>query len=123
MLAGSAAAPLGDALALAALPADVTAATETAAGLAHRRSSQAGDAANPGAREHGPVEMPLLYEIRIKGRVGDHLADALGLDAEVEPVDTILRGPVDGQEGLHAILARLQDLGLELVEIRQLPPT
>ena len=68
-------------------------------------------------------EMPLLYEIRIKGRVGDHLADALGLDAEVEPVDTILRGPVDGQEGLHTILARLQDLGLELVEIRQLPPT
>jgi hypothetical protein len=45
VLAGSAAAPLGDALALAALPADVTAATETAAGLAHRRSPQAGDAA------------------------------------------------------------------------------
>ena len=56
-----------------------------------------------------PLKMALLYEIRIKGRVGDHLADALGLDAEVEPVDTIL--------------ARLQDLGLELVEIRQLPPT
>ena len=67
------------------------------------------------------LKMALLYEIRIKGRVGDHLADALGLDAEVEPVDTILRGPVDGQEGLHTILARLQDLGLELVEIRQLP--
>jgi hypothetical protein len=39
----------------------------------------------------------------------------------VEPVDTVLRGPVADQEGLHGILARLQDMGLELVEIRQLP--
>lgn len=68
------------------------------------------------------VPMPLMYEIRIRGRVGDHLADALGLAAEVEPADTVLRGPVDGQEELHGILARLQDMGLELVEIRQLPP-
>ena len=68
------------------------------------------------------VPMALMYEIRIRGRVGDHLADALGLAAEVEPADTVLRGPVDGQEGLHGILARLQDMGLELVEIRQLPP-
>jgi hypothetical protein len=66
--------------------------------------------------------MALLYEIRIKGRVGEHLADALGLDAEVEPADTVLRGPVEGQAGLQAILSRLQDMGLELLEIRQLPP-
>lgn len=65
--------------------------------------------------------MSLIYEIRIKGRVGDHLADALGLDAEVKPVDTVLRGPVENQDDLHGILDRLQDLGLELVEIRQLP--
>ena len=63
-----------------------------------------------------------MYEIHIKGRVGDHLADALGLDAEVKPVDTILRGPVEDQAGLHLLLSRLQDLGLELIEIRQLPP-
>jgi hypothetical protein len=66
--------------------------------------------------------MPLMYEIRIKGRVGDHLADALGLDAEVVPADTILRGPVEDQDDLHTILGRLQDLGLELIEIRRLPP-
>lgn len=63
-----------------------------------------------------------MYEIRIKGRVGDHLADALGLNAEVEPVDTVLRGPVQDQDDLHGILNRLQDMGLELIEIRQLPP-
>jgi hypothetical protein len=66
--------------------------------------------------------MSLIYEIRIKGRVGDHLADALGLTTVIEPVDTVLRGPVTDQEDLHVILSRLQDMGLELVEIRQLPP-
>jgi hypothetical protein len=65
--------------------------------------------------------MSLMYEIRVKGRVGEHLADALGLATVAEPVDTVLRGPVADQEGLHAILGRIQDLGLELVEIRQLP--
>jgi hypothetical protein len=65
--------------------------------------------------------MPLNYEIRVRGRVDDHLADALGLVAEVEPIETILRGPVLGQDELHGILGRLQDLGLELVEIRRLP--
>jgi hypothetical protein len=66
--------------------------------------------------------MPLNYEIRVRGRVGEHLADALGLDAEVEPVETVLRGPVQGQDGLHELLAQLQEMGLELVEVRQLPP-
>jgi hypothetical protein len=65
--------------------------------------------------------MSLMYEIRIKGRVGDHLADALGMATVVEPVDTVLRGAVADQEDLHQILGRLQDMGLELVEIRQLP--
>ena len=66
--------------------------------------------------------MPLNYEIRVRGRVGDHLADALGLAAEVEPVETVLRGPVRGQDDLHDLLAQLQEMGLELVEVRQLPP-
>ena len=65
--------------------------------------------------------MTLNYEIRVRGRVGDHLADALGLAAEIEPVETILRGPVIDQEGLHGILDRLQEMGLELVEVRRLP--
>ena len=67
--------------------------------------------------------MTLMYEIRIKGRVGDHLADALGMETVVEPVDTVLRGSVADQADLHMLLARLQDMGLELVEMRQLPPT
>jgi hypothetical protein len=67
--------------------------------------------------------MSLLYEIRIRGRVGEHLAEALGLATVVEPADTVLRGPVADQEDLHGILARLQEMGLELIEIRRLPPS
>jgi hypothetical protein len=65
--------------------------------------------------------MSLHYEIRVRGRVGEHMADALGLAAEVEPVETVLRGPVTDQERLHELLGELQDYGLELVEIRRLP--
>ena len=64
----------------------------------------------------------LNYEIRVRGRVGDDLAAALGLAVEVEPVETVLRGTVADQEGLHGVLGRLQDIGLELVELRRLPP-
>jgi hypothetical protein len=63
------------------------------------------------------------YEIRVKGRVGKDLAARLaGFVAEVEPAETILRGPIRDQEALHGLLDRVQRFGLELVEIRQLSP-
>ena len=65
--------------------------------------------------------MSLNYEIRVRGRVGEHLLDALGLAGEAAPVETVLRGPVVDQEALRGLLDRLQDLGLELVEVRRLP--
>jgi hypothetical protein len=62
------------------------------------------------------------YEIRIKGRLSDSLLAAFeGMTATVEPVETILHGPVEDQSSLHGLLDRLQSLGLELVEIRRLP--
>jgi hypothetical protein len=64
----------------------------------------------------------LDYEIRVRGRVGDDLAAALGLTVEMRPVETLLRGTVADQEGLHGVLGHLQDIGLELVELRRLPP-
>lgn len=65
--------------------------------------------------------MTLNYEIRVRGRVGDHVAEDVGLAARVEPVETILHGSLDDQEELHRILETLQDMGLELLEIRRLP--
>jgi hypothetical protein len=62
------------------------------------------------------------YEIRIKGRLSDSLLAAFeGLTATVEPVETVLHGPVKDQSSLHGLVDRIQSLGLELVEIRQLP--
>jgi hypothetical protein len=62
------------------------------------------------------------YEIRIKGRLSDSLVAAFeGLTATVEPVETVLHGPVQDQTSLHGLLDRIQSLGLELVEIRRLP--
>jgi hypothetical protein len=62
------------------------------------------------------------YEIRIKGRVGDSVLEAFeGMTATVEPVETILHGPVADQQALHELLTELQSLGLELVEFRRLP--
>ena len=61
------------------------------------------------------------YEIRIKGRLSDSLLAAFeGLTASVEPVETVLHGPVQDQSSLHGLLDRIQSLGLELVGIRQL---
>jgi hypothetical protein len=64
------------------------------------------------------------YEIRIKGRLSDSLLAAFeGLSATVEPVETVLHGPIQDQSSLHGLLDRIQSLGLELVEIRRLPPS
>jgi hypothetical protein len=64
------------------------------------------------------------YEIRIKGRLSDSaLAAFEGLTATVQPVETVLHGPVQDQSSLHDLLGRIQSLGLELIEIRQLPAT
>jgi hypothetical protein len=66
------------------------------------------------------------YEIRIKGRLSDSaLAAFEGLTATVQPVETVLHGPVQDQSSLHDLLDRIQSLGLELPDhgIRlQVPP-
>jgi hypothetical protein len=62
------------------------------------------------------------YEIRIKGRLSESLLAAFeGLSATVEPVETVLHGPIEDQSSLHNLLDRIQSLGLELVEIRRFP--
>jgi hypothetical protein len=65
------------------------------------------------------------YEIRIKGRLSDSLLAVFeGLTASVEPVEpveTVLHGPVQDQAELYGLLDRIQALGLELVEVRRLP--
>jgi hypothetical protein len=64
------------------------------------------------------------YEIRVKGRVSPAVLETFeGLASEVEPVETVLHGPVRDQAELHGLLDRIQALGLELIEVRRLPQT
>jgi hypothetical protein len=58
--------------------------------------------------------MALRYEIRLRGRVGDHL------EAEVEPPSTLLSGSLTATD-LQRLLARLEERGLEVVALRRLP--
>ena len=44
-----------------------------------------------------------------------------GLDAEVEGGDTVLSGCVPDRSALHGVLAQIEALGLELLELRQTP--
>ena len=64
-----------------------------------------------------------IYEIRIRGVLTDavagELADALRAFA---PTETVLRGHVADQAELRGVLARLQELGCELLEARRLSP-
>jgi hypothetical protein len=64
-----------------------------------------------------------VYEIRIRGALTDavvsELADTLRTFA---PTETVLRGQVADQAELRGVLARLQELGCELLEARRLSP-
>ena len=62
------------------------------------------------------------YEIRIRGRVSAAVLETFDpMESDVEPVETILHGPVRDQAELHGLLRRLESLGLELIEVRRLP--
>jgi len=62
------------------------------------------------------------YQIRVRGRVTAVLLDSFqGMESTVEPVETVLHGPVRDQAELHGLIDRIQALGLELIEVRRLP--
>ena len=64
----------------------------------------------------------LTYEIRVRGELTDALLAALeplGLHVEESSNAPILVGVFRDQAELHGALQALQDLGVELVEIRQ----
>lgn len=63
----------------------------------------------------------LRYELRVRGRVGPTiLASFEGWESHAEPGSTALRGPVRDQSELHGLIDRVQDLGLELIDVRRL---
>ena len=66
---------------------------------------------------------PHRYRIRIRGRLGETLRSAFpALQAEASGSDTVLTGPLPDSAALHGALVQIEALGLELLEVRRLPP-
>lgn len=60
------------------------------------------------------------YEIRVVGVIPpEALLDFERLTASIEPIETVLHGPLRDQAALHGLLARLETFGVEVMEIRR----
>jgi hypothetical protein len=79
--------------------------------------------APPAAGDDGVMTVAgASYQIRVRGRVSAKLLESFdNMRSEIEPVETVLHGPVRDQAELHGLIDRIQALGLELVEVRRLP--
>jgi hypothetical protein len=70
---------------------------------------------------HG--DRPYLYRIRVRGRLGETMRSAFpALQATASGDDTVLTGPLADRAALYGVLAQIEALGLELLEVRRLPP-
>ena len=62
-----------------------------------------------------------LYAIRIKGRLGPTALSAFPtMVSEVEGGDTVLTGWLEDRSAMYGVVAQLEALALELLELRQL---
>jgi hypothetical protein len=69
-----------------------------------------------------PTINHVIYEIRIRGHLGETVLRGLAeLQAETDGEDTVLEGPLRDRAALHGVLAQIEALGLELLEVRRVP--
>jgi hypothetical protein len=62
------------------------------------------------------------YEIRVRGHLGRKMLRAFpALAAQTRDEDTLLRGSLPDQAAMYGVIAKLEALGLELLELRRLP--
>ena len=78
---------------------------------------------HPAALDHGLMDpAPARYAIRIRGHLGATVLSAFpALVPQHDGADTVLTGLLD-QSALYGVLAEVEALGLDLVEVRQLTP-
>jgi hypothetical protein len=86
------------------------------------RSHNRGTAGGPVHRV--PADRPSYrYRIRVRGRLGQTIRSAFpGLQAQASGGDTVLTGPLPDRAALYGVLAQIEALGLELLEVRRLTP-
>ena len=75
------------------------------------------------ALDHGVMDpAPARYAIRINGHLGATVLSAFpALVSRLQGADTVLTGLLD-RSALYGVLAEVEALGLDLVEVRQLTP-
>lgn len=62
----------------------------------------------------------VCYEIHVRGKLGETLLGAFpGLRAQANGAETMLTGVLPDQAALYGVLAHIEALGLELLELRR----
>ena len=68
-------------------------------------------------------QAPALYSIRINGHLGPTLLAAFpAMVPQQEGADTVLTGLLPDRSALYGVLAEVEALGLDLIELRKLVP-
>ena len=66
---------------------------------------------------------PQRYEICVRGHLSETICSAFpALQAQTRGDATTLTGRLADQAALYGVLAEIEALGLELIEVRRLPP-
>ena len=65
---------------------------------------------------------PCMYTIRIRGRLGPTALSAFpAMTAELRGDETVITGRLEDRSALYGVVAQLEALDLELLELRQVP--
>jgi hypothetical protein len=88
---------------------------------AHPDDAQAGHEKLAGV---GGILTVRQYEFRVRGHLGETMRSAFpALRAQTRGEDTVLTGALPDQAALYGVLAEFEAFGLELLEVRRLPPS
>ena len=70
-----------------------------------------------------PDPQPQHYKICVRGRLGETICSAFpALQDRTRGNDTMLMGVLADQAALYGVLAEIEALGFELIEVCRLPP-
>jgi hypothetical protein len=66
------------------------------------------------------VSSPGLYTIRIKGRLGPNALSAFpSMVPQIKGSETVLTGVLEDQSAVFGVIAQIEALGLDLLELRE----
>jgi hypothetical protein len=74
-----------------------------------------------GLHDHCVATPPGFYTIRIKGRLGATALSAFPtMVSELKGSETVLTGSLEDRSAVFGVLAQIEALGLDLLELRQI---